>query len=351
VREAVSFVLFCVAMSLATSAMAQKIAVARTAGDQRITNRVNAELSALGFEVELVPETRSTEPSSLRQIATEHGAVAGLRASPSKTGIELWIVNPATGATAYEEVVTIQSGRNDELLALRSVEVLRARLLKLGVLSSPPPAPAPIEPARPIAPASPVPPPPPRTQLLTADLGLAYTLETSALSNYASARFGLTLSPMPILSVSSFALLPVEDSEVSESAGTASVNAKLFGLGGDAHLRWGRLGASLGAGALLAVLSVTGEAEPPYQGQHDRLFAAVPFVRLGGSAAVTDWLGLNLELLAGLATPPTVVRVDLNEVAEWGRPLLTASLTLQLGVLAHRPNSADRSENQSVARE
>src|SRR5688572_3122807 len=127
-------------MSLATSAMAQKIAVARTAGDQRITNRVNAELSALGFDVELVPETRSTEPRSLRQIAVEHGAVAGLRASPSKTGIELWIVNPNTGDTAYEEVVTVKS-RNDELLALRSVEVLRARLLKLGVLSSAPPAP------------------------------------------------------------------------------------------------------------------------------------------------------------------------------------------------------------------
>lgn len=347
-REAVSFVLFCVAMSLATSAMAQKIAVARTTGDQRITNRVNAELSALGFEVELVPETRSTEPSSLRQIATEHGAVAGLRASPSKTGIELWIVNPATGATAYEEVVTIQSGRNDELLALRSVEVLRARLLKLGVLSSAPPAPAALEPE----PAVPSPPPPPPThaQLLTADLGLAYTWETSALSNYASARFGLTVSPTPTFSLSSFAMLPLEESQVLQHEGTASVNATLFGLGSDAHLRWGRLGASLGAGALLAVLSVTGEADPPYQGQHDRLFAAVPFIRVSGSARVADWLGLNLELLAGVATPPTVVRVNLENVAEWGHPLLTSSLTLQLGVLAQRPNSPDPSENQDVTR-
>ena len=340
-------------MSLATSAMAQKIAVARTAGDQRITNRVNAELTALGFEVELVPETRSTEPSSLRQIVTEHGAVAGLRASPSKTGIELWIVNPATGATAYEEVVTIQTGRNDELLALRSVEVLRARLLKLGVLSSAPPASVPIahEPAAPIEPPSPPPPPPPRAQLLTADLGMAYTLETSALSNYASARFGLTLSPTPIFSLSSFAMIPVEESDVSKNEGTASVNATLFGLGGDAHLHWGQLGASLGAGAALAVLSVTGQAEPPYQGRHDRLLAAAPFIRMSGSARVADWLGLNLELLAGLAIPPTVVRVDQQDAAEWGRPLLTASLTLQLGVLAHRPNPANPSENQGVTSE
>jgi len=312
-----------------------EIAVARTVGDHRITNRVNAELRALGFEVELVPEARSTEPSSLRQIATEHGAVAGLRASPSKTGIELWIVNPATGATAYEEVVTIQSGRNDELLALRSVEVLRARLLKLGVLSNPPPAPLVIEHEPALT--SPPPPLPPRTQLLTADLGMAYAWETSALSNYASARFGLTLSPTPTFSLSSFAMLPLQESQVSQSEGTASVHSTLFGLGGDAHLRWGRLGASLGAGALLAVLSVTGEAAPPYQGQHDRLFAAVPFIRVSGSARVADWLGLNLEFLAGVATPPTVVRLDLEDVAEWGRPLLTGSLTLQLGVLAHRP--------------
>jgi len=322
--------------------MAQKVAIARTPGDRRIANRVNAELTALGFDVELVSEEDSTEPRSLRQITVDHGAVAGLRASPSKTGIELWIVNPNTGDTAYEEVVTVKS-RNDELLALRSVEVLRARLLKLGVLSSAPPAPVAEEP-RPepitLAPVTPPPLPVVPAPLLSADLGAVYTIEPSALSNYESARLGLTLAPQAEWSASAFTLLPLRAAEVTESEGTARVNATLFALAGDVHLRWARLRASLGAGCALALLGVSGEASPPYEAQSDRLLTAVPFLRVGGSAAVADRLALGLEFLAGFATPPSVVRLDLEEVAVWGRPLLSASFTMQIGILAHEPESS-----------
>lgn len=339
-RRAVCFFLFCVTLVWAAAAAAQKVAIARTPGDRRITNRVNAELSALGFEVELVAEKSSTEPRSLREIALEHGAVAGLRASPSKTGIELWIVNPSTGATAYEEVVTVAS-RNDELLALRSVEVLRARLLKLGVLSGAPPPPAADEPSvetvTPLAPPRPAPRRLIGLQLLSADVGASYTIEPSALSNYESARVGLTLAPAAWWSASTFAMLPLRASEVTASEGMARVNATLLALGGDVHLRHARLRASFGAGAALAFLDVSGEADPPYQAQDDRLLAAVPFLRVGGSAAVAERLALGLEFLAGVAAPPSVVRLDLDEVAEWGRPLLSASFTVQIGILAHEP--------------
>ncbi|HEU5076089.1 MAG TPA: hypothetical protein VFU02_17975 [Polyangiaceae bacterium] len=320
--------------------MAQKVAIARTPGDRRIANRVNAELSALGFEVELVPVTSSTEPRSLSQIALDHGAVAGLRASPSKTGIELWIVNPNTGGTAYEEVVTVAS-RNDELLALRSVEVLRARLLKLGMLSGAPPAPVVEEepPAETLVVAAPISVPRPSiaTQLLSADLGVAYVIEPSALSNYESARLGLTLAPSAWWSTSAFGMLPLRPAEVSGNEGVARVNATLLGVAGDVHLRRAALRASFGAGAALASLGVSGEAEPPYEGQHDRLLAAVPFLRLGASAAMADRLALGLEFLAGLAVPPSVVRLDRNEVARWGYPLLSAAFTVQIGILAHEP--------------
>lgn len=338
-RGAVCFVVFCVTLLWAAAALAQKVAIARTPGDRRIASRVNAELSALGFEVQLVPETSSTEPRSLREIALGHGAVAGLRASPSKTGIELWIVNPNTGATAYEEVVTVAS-RNDELLALRSVEVLRARLLKLGVLSSAPPPPAVEEaPVESLTVATPQPAPLPAigVQLLSADVGVSYTVEPSALSNYESARVGLTLAPAPWWSASTFAMLPLRESEVTASAGMARVNATLLALGGDLHLRRSRLRASFGAGAALAFLDVSGEAEPPYQTEDHLLLAAVPFLRVGGSAAVADRVALGLEFLAGLAAPPSIVRLDSDEVAQWGHPLLSASFTVQIGILAHEP--------------
>ncbi len=338
-RRAVCFFLFFVTLVWAATAAAQKVAIARTPGDRRITHRVKAELSALGFEVTLVAEASSTEPRGLREIALAHAAVAAMRASPSKTGIELWVVNPSTGATAYEEVVTVAS-RNDELLALRSVEVLRARLLKLGVLSgvpAPPSAEPPPGTVEPVAPPRPAPLPIIGVQLLSADVGASYTIEPSALSNYQSARLGLTLAPAAWWSASTFAMLPLRASEATASEGTARVNATLLALAGDLHLRRARLRLSFGAGAALAFLGVSGEAEPPYQAERDRLLAGVPFARLGGSAAVAERLVLGLELLAGLAVPPSVVRVDRDALAEWGRPLLSASFTVQVGILAHEP--------------
>lgn len=342
-RRAVCFVLICVTLLWAATALAQKVAIARTPGDRRIASRVNAELRALGFEVELVSETSSTEPRGLRDIALDRGAVAALRASPSKTGIELWIANPNTGTTAYEEVVTVTS-RNDELLALRSVEVLRARLLKLGVLSgAPPPPTAADEAAAPLVTRAPesasksAPSPAIGLQLLSADAGVSYTIEPSALSNYESARLGLTLAPSAWWSISTFGMLPLRESKVAASEGLARVNATLLALASDVHLRRSRLKVSFGAGAALTFLDVSGEAEPPYQAEDHRLRAAVPFLRVGASAAVADRLGLGLEFLAGLTLPPSVVRIDSNEVADWGRPLLSASLTVQIGILAHEP--------------
>lgn len=338
-RRAVCFFLFFLTLAWAATAAAQKVAIARTPGDRRIAHRVKAELSALGFEVQLVTESSSAEPRGLRGLALDHGAVAGMRASPSKTGIELWIANPNTGATAYEEVVTVAS-RNDELLALRAVEVLRARLLKLGVLSGePPPAaeePAVEEPPR-VAPERPVPMSPIGVQLLSVDVGASYAIEPSALSNYESARLGLTLAQTSWWSASTFAVLPLRASELRASEGTARVNATLLAAAGDLHLRHARLRLSFGAGAGLAVLGVSGEADPPYQAQDERLLAAVPFARMAASAAVAERLTLGLEFLAGLAAPPSVVRLDHTDKAEWGSPLLLATFIVQLGILAHDP--------------
>lgn len=316
-----------------TTATAQIIAVAQSDGDQRITNRVNAELSALGFEVLIVPIERSTEPSSLRQIASERGAVAGLRASPSKTGIELWIMNPDTGSTAFEEVVTVASGRNDELLALRAVEVLRARLLKLGVLTSAPPPPEP----EPVDTPMPTPLPLPETherQLLWADLGLSYTVDPTRFSNYESARLGITLSPSRFLSVSGFSELPIRKSELVDATGTVRLNVTVLALATDGTLETKHLQGSLGAGAAVAFLGITGEpSQDTYTGQHQRLNAAIPFVRLGGAALMADRVRLRLELLSGVALPPTIVRLDAEDAATWGQPFIMGTLALQLGVL------------------
>jgi hypothetical protein len=317
-------------------AQAQEVALARTPGDQRIANRISAELSALGFNVYVVAQSSSSEVLSLRQIAAARGAIVGLRASPSKTGIELWIADPNTGATAFEEVVTVDSGRNDELLALRAVEVLRARLLKLGVQSGPvaeqvPPQPS-VESRLPAT--TPAPIPRAATPLLWVALGLSYTYHPSPLSDQESAHLGLTVAPDPRWSLGAFTLLSIRKAELDHEFGSASANSTMFGLAADAHLFHDWFSASLGAGAALVRLDVVGRAQPPLEAQQHRLFAALPFLRAGATATLSDRVRVRADLLAGFSAPKTTIRLNDEDAATWGRPLFIATFSVQLAVLS-----------------
>lgn len=335
-RFAVGYLILLLVLCSGRSALAQKIAVVVASDDVTIARRVEAELSALGFEVELVEEQPSVEPHTLRQLAASRRAVASLRASPSKTGIELWIADPNTGATAFEEVVTVETGRNDELLALRAVEVLRARLLKLGVVTKPAPSLSePHESTTAWTDSSAVSSPEPRTgpPLLWADLGVAYIHQPGALTNYESLRLGLVFSPLQRWSLAGFALIPLQQAQVSSDVGEASIRANLFALAADGHWSQAWFRSSLGAGVALALLDVEGRADYPFEGQRDRLLSGLPFVRTGIAAALAERLLLHAELLAGLSMPRTIIRLGQEENASWGRPLVAGTLSLQLGVI------------------
>jgi len=235
--------------------------------------------------------------------------------------------------------VTINTGRNDELLALRAVEVLRARLLKLGVRSGPPPSeePSPSKRIQPLAPARSEPLRQTREHpFLWIDLGVSYDFEASALSSYESVRLGVSVSPDARWSISAFSMLPLRPARVSDRTGSADINATLFALAAEGHLNQGRFQASFGAGGALALLDVEGSARFPFEGQSQRLLTGLPFVR----AAAAGWLAsqalLRTELMLGWAVPASVIRLNQVDVAHWGSPFAAVTLTLQLGILTLR---------------
>lgn len=312
-------------------ASAQEIAVARTPGDQRIAGRLNAELGALGLSVKQVITQSGDSPTTLKQIARDAGAVAALRASPSKTGIELWVLDPRTGGTAFEEVVTLDTGRNDELLALRAVEVLRARLLRVGVAAETHEQPEPLEPPAPQL-VDRVPAAPPGHALLAVDVHGGYAHHLNDIGGATTALLGLTVAPTPRWSGSAMVLPAVESSTLEAEEGSAEVTSTLLGFGADYLILPGRIGLSAGAGGTLGIITIRGAASYPYLGRKDRIITGLPFIRTEGLLMMANNLSLRLGVMAGLATPPTVIRFDGREVASWGQPLVLATLGIRAGV-------------------
>src|SRR5690606_6312526 len=72
------------------------LAVVRTRGDQVSAQRLTAELAALGYRVVEITGLEAVRP--LAMIARERGMDALLRATPSRTGIELVVLGQPGGA-------------------------------------------------------------------------------------------------------------------------------------------------------------------------------------------------------------------------------------------------------------
>jgi hypothetical protein len=138
---------------------------AGSAAQRRCLTRIREELLAGGFDVDVVDPGPSTDPVSVADaVSRQHGSVAtiALLGDPDLGPAELWILDRIG---ARPEVRRIMVPRDDpdripEVLAIRTIELLRASALSLLVESSRPAPPQP-PPASPPSPPSPSPSPSP----------------------------------------------------------------------------------------------------------------------------------------------------------------------------------------------
>lgn len=321
-----------VAASTRAQAETQRIALVRTPGDRLIAQRLRAELQALGLSVlELGSETqRGTK--SLETYAREHEALAALRATPSKTGVELWVQDPNSGQTKFEELISVGGHRTDELLALRAAEALRARLIRLGVHQQAseallePPGQKPLEAdsvgasgAR-------------RQPVLWVGVSPALTASPGGLDPLLQGQLSLRVEPLRSWSATAFFQAPLSASGLTGAEGEAQVRATLVGLRAGAWIYDSTLRVALGGGALVALVDMEGEAREPYLGQQERLASAAPFASSLLWFPLWEALALRVDALVGVAMPRSVVRFNGRDVATWGRPFMSFSAGLEIAI-------------------
>ena len=304
------------------------------------------ELEAGGFEVALGEfavggeEMWLVDPASPSQRSIATIALIG---NPDEGAAELWIVNGVPWGRAVVRRLLVPAGagtRDDEVLAIRALEFLRASALELAATRPAPTPPSP--PSTSTAPATNISPPPTTSAAVAAaepapspERALAVELGVSLLE---SAR-ALGAAYVPVarlraewlglfetrLTVAAFGTQP----RVTNSKGTAAVGHAFALAELRAAFRHGRsVRPAIGVGVGALRVNVEGAADLPYEGASAARWAALFDVGAGLTVRLGGRIAVAFELHGQLAAPYPTVLFTGEEEARIGRPALFSSLTL-----------------------
>ncbi len=301
---------------------------------RRCLTLLREELTAGGFEVTIGEFAAGDEARWMVDPPTpEDGSLATITliGNPDEQAAELWVVDGVAGhAVLRRLLVPAAAGtHDDEVLAIRTLEFLRASALELArgasAANSRPVASAPsgVEAA-----AQPMPPRSPSSVSFEIGLGL---LESSGSLGPAYLPLLRLRASLPSvlearLTVAGLGTRP----ELTNERGTATV-ASSFGLFElrSAFRRGHALRPAVGIGAGALVVQVEGSAKGlPYGPSSGHAWSALFDVGAGLTLSVSRRFAVAIEAHGQIATPYPTVRFSNQEAARIGRPALLASLTL-----------------------
>jgi hypothetical protein len=306
---------------------------AQTAVVNEAITRIRGELIADGFEVSIVDAMPGADRASVLARADQQtGAAAtlGLFLHADASAAELWVIDRLTSKTVVRSVEMTKSPAISmpEILARRSVELLRASLLEILVDAQKRPADRPA-PSRAQATSWVTQALEPRRSNWGVEAGaqvlLGFGGVGGAVLPVGRVRVVLSERFAARLTVSGLGTRP----RVVAAEGTATVSQEIGLLeliGEIAPRSWLRPSLSLGAGAYH--IGVDGNAASPYAGLDGGRFVFAADTGAGLAVSLTSSFALSLEGHATLVTPRPVIRFLEVETAEVRSPLLSGALTL-----------------------
>jgi hypothetical protein len=299
----------------------------------RCLTRIREELAAGGFEVAMLDPGPKTDPVSIADAMKDQVdavAVIAMIGDPTSASGELWVLD-RVGAEAQVHRIPASVGdpqQVPEILAIRTIEVLRASALKQLVESSRPTA----------APAPPAPVvPPPLPNGVSVSASHTFGIETGLALLDSIGGPGPTFLPVirlrAQLSRTLFLRLGVaalgSRPTVATSIGSASVSQALGLIEAGLALRPGRrLQPLITVGGGVLRVDEIGQGVPPFQGADAGRFAAVLDGGIGLGGRLAPHLALVAEVHAFVAFPHPTIRFVDTTVATIGRPALAEVLSL-----------------------
>ncbi len=291
--------------------------------------RIRGELVADGFEVSLEETPDDVDPSKMdfESRATTVAAIVGVTIDPGAGSARVWIVDRLTRKTLVRKVeMERRSEATPEILARRTVELLRASLLELLLPSQ--------QPESALAPSNQA------TQWVTkaveherrsvwgVEAGVSMLVGTEGLDPAWLPTVRLRWSPVPTwtarLTLAGLGTRP----EVLGPNGSATVSQEM-GLAEVLASPWtGSVRSFFCAGVGAYHVSADGQADWPYEGKSASRWAFAAMAGVGVSLRIASQLDVSLEGEGLVLTPYPVVRFFENEAARTGHPSLLASLSV-----------------------
>jgi len=314
---------------------------------RRCLTRLREELAAGGFEV-TVSEFAAGGEALWMVDAPNHRdgstATITLVGDPDEADAELWIVDGVPWGRVVVRRLLVPAGagtHDDEVLAIRTLEFLRARALELAggaphstgtsTSASPSaPSPAPVtvaaEAARPVAPLA-------TRGPLSFEIGLCLLQSSRALGPAFLPVARLRAEWLSLLetrvTVAGFGTQP----RVTSPEGTATVGYVVGLVEMRAAFRHGRaVRPAVGVGGGVLRVNVDGAGTWPYEGLRGQRWAGLLDVGAGLTASLGRQLSVAVELHGQLAAPYPTVQFSGEEVARISRPALFASVTLVMAL-------------------
>jgi len=333
------FALIVVTISLVSrqlQAEAALVVLVRPAAQSPIVSeaitRIRGELVADGFEVSIVDAPTAADPEWVLGRArqqTSAAATVGLFLQADAKAAEVWVIDRLTSKTVTRtiDLTTSPAGSAPEVLARRSVELLRASLLEVLVEKREETVPRPgahdkvsrwaergLE---------------PRQSRWGIEAGAqvlgGFGGVGSASMPVGRVRFGIVRQLAVRLTLSGLGTRPRVES--AQGSATVSQELGLLELVGEITPRgWLTPSVSLGTGAYH--IGVDGSATWPYTGLRGDRFAFAVDTGAGLALSITASFALSLEAHATLVTPYPVIRFLDASAVEIKNPLLSGVLTL-----------------------
>jgi hypothetical protein len=319
-----------------TSAHAERILMIEEPTMLGLGARLRAELVALEFDV-VTEELLPLEPmrESLEAATRVRYAVAAMRVLSAPPGVEVWVMDRATGKAVLRESV-LSAGDDESIVAVGAVELLRASLLEVHApdfvprnVPPPSPAPSPPPPARP--PPVSVPAQPRRFWLA---LGPALAISPGGLGLTPHVDLGASVRRTEALAIVARFIAPTVPARVDAPEGHASILLSAATLGADLLLasHSSSVRPRVGAGVGVLWVHMEGDASGAFIGRGDAVLSALGTVHGGLLVRLGDGVRLFFDATLALAAPRPVARFADRQVASWGQPALLSTVGLQVAL-------------------
>ncbi len=299
---------------------------------EAVSQRLRQEIEAMGFEVQLKPE--SAEAASLENLAVAGQAIAAIRVKPLEAGgVEMTVLDRATGKIVHRELARVSASdpAGKELVATRTVELFRASLMELdadhparGDVRAPEPVAARVHHEAEVQLRE-------RTGVLSLAAGPALLVMPKWRP---SAEFWLQASWVSRsgLGVSAGVFSALSPARITGQEGSVDLFATSYRLGvvWDSQADGAAVSGRLGAGWSLTTLSLRGEASSPYVGSQADLVAWSPWLGATGRVRLTNHLAIFAEASGSLSLPRETIRFAGRNVGDFARPALLTALGPEL---------------------